>query len=193
MQALLKPVDKPDPSISREDLEAFIHSKYVLRNFCEGGSGKLEAMPGRKGEKRSTNDIGMIVMIGVVFTTIKSVKDLGGIDKVFGQVLGAPRGGETRNKAKKGKKILDFNEMIQLQASQGTKESRPSRMLIDCMSGKKIKASAYDGNEKGYDISHLEPDVPGDMTLTLKKEGKKGALEKVGEITISCSFALIDQ
>eukprot|EP01052_Picozoa_sp_SAG31_P020765 SAG31_NODE_1576_length_7838_cov_5.738468_4_plen_100_part_00 len=88
-------------------------------------------------------------MIGVVFTTIKSVKDVGGIDKVFGQIEGAPRGGETRNKPKKGKKILDFNEMVQLQASQGEKESRPSRLLIDCYGGKKVKASAYDGKTKG--------------------------------------------
>eukprot|EP01052_Picozoa_sp_SAG31_P020766 SAG31_NODE_1576_length_7838_cov_5.738468_5_plen_96_part_00 len=49
-----------DQSISREDLEAFIHSKYVLRNFVEGGSGKIEPMPGRKGETRSTNNIGMV-------------------------------------------------------------------------------------------------------------------------------------
>eukprot|EP01051_Picozoa_sp_SAG22_P013519 SAG22_NODE_1525_length_4227_cov_3.189196_2_plen_886_part_00 len=193
-EAILPAADKPDPSISREDLESFIHSKYVLRNFCAGGSGKMEPMPGRKGETRSKNDIGMIVMIGVVFTTIKGTRDLGGIDKIFGQIDGAPRGGETRNKAKKNKqKGIDFNEMIQLQASQGKKESRPSRIQIDALKGKNVKASAYDGTEKGYDISHLEPDTPSDMTLVMKKQGKKGALEVVGEITVNMSFALIDQ
>ena len=50
-----------------------------------------------------------------------------------------------------------FNEMIQLQASEGKTKSRPSSILIDCMAGKKVKASAYDGDTKGVDISHLEP------------------------------------
>jgi hypothetical protein len=35
-------------------------------------------------------------------------------------------------------------------------------------------------------------DTPLDMTLTLKKEGKKGP-EEVGEIVVGFSFALIDQ
>ena len=106
MEALLKTSDKPKPGADRVALENFIHSKYVLRNFCEGGSGKIEAMPGRKDEKRSTDNIGMVVMIGVMFTTIKCVRNLGGVTAVEGQIDGAPRSGSTRNKPKKGKKVV---------------------------------------------------------------------------------------
>eukprot|EP01048_Picozoa_sp_COSAG05_P016942 COSAG05_NODE_2247_length_3345_cov_3.970425_1_plen_802_part_00 len=106
MEALLAPADKPTPGYDRVLLENFIHSKYVLRNFCEGGSGKVEPMPGRKDEKRSTDNIGMVVMIGVMFTTIKCVRNLGGVTACEGQIDGAPRGGATRNKPKKGKKVV---------------------------------------------------------------------------------------
>jgi hypothetical protein len=129
-------------------LENFIHSKYVLRNFVEGGSGKVDDMPGRKDEKRSKDTIGMVVravlslfyqlrsrcetgtemwgvqtawvmqvMIGVMFTTIKRVNDLSGVSSVEGQIDGAPRGGATRNKPKKDKKSLVWNEMVQLQVA----------------------------------------------------------------------------
>jgi hypothetical protein len=144
----LDPKDKPQPGGDREVLENFIHSKYVLRNFVEGGSGKVDDMPGRKDEKRSKDTIGMVVravlslfyqlrsrcetgtemwgvqtawvmqvMIGVMFTTIKRVNDLSGVSSVEGQIDGAPRGGATRNKPKKDKKSLVWNEMVQLQVA----------------------------------------------------------------------------
>lgn len=62
LEKLLKPEEKPTPGCKREALEDFIYSKYVAKNFSEGGNGKLEAFPERKDEKRSESNIGMIVM-----------------------------------------------------------------------------------------------------------------------------------
>lgn len=62
LEKLLKPEDKPKPGCKREQLEDFIYSKYVAKNFSEGGNGKLEVFPERKDEKRSESNIGMIVM-----------------------------------------------------------------------------------------------------------------------------------
>ena len=62
LEKLLKPEDKPQEGCAREKLEDFIYSKYVAKNFCEGGSGKVDVFPERKDEKRSESNIGMIVM-----------------------------------------------------------------------------------------------------------------------------------
>jgi hypothetical protein len=62
LEKLLKPEDKPKPGIKREALEDFIYSKYVAKNFSEGGNGEVEVFPERKDEKRSESNIGMIVM-----------------------------------------------------------------------------------------------------------------------------------
>eukprot|EP01052_Picozoa_sp_SAG31_P023391 SAG31_NODE_1925_length_6893_cov_3.984987_3_plen_212_part_00 len=89
----------------------------------------------------------------------------------------------------------EWQEVIQLQASQGTVPGRPSTLLVDLMgSGKKKKAAAYQdgGLLPGIDLSHLMPDTPTTMTVPLKREGKRG-LELVGELELALNFALIDQ
>jgi CRP-like cAMP-binding protein len=45
LERCLKPEDKPKPWSTREDIEDFIYSKYVLKNFVEGGSGTIEEPP----------------------------------------------------------------------------------------------------------------------------------------------------
>jgi hypothetical protein len=96
-----KPKAGAGSGADRTGLEAFIYSKYALRSFCEGGGGKLENLPSREGESRSTSNIGMVVMIGVVFTTIVSVTANGWkVDRIEGKIVGAPRSGATRNKVR---------------------------------------------------------------------------------------------
>ena len=59
------------------------------------------------------------------------------------RAVGAPRPGETRNKPKKAKKVITWNEMIQLQASQGSVESRPNTLNLKVKKGKKEVGVAY--------------------------------------------------
>ena len=90
--------------------------------------------------------------------------------------VGAPRPGVTRNKPKKQKKDLVWNEMIQLQAAQGAVESRPNTLNLTVKKGKKITGVAFKNSaatEPGIDLSDLVPDVPVPMSAVLKVQDKK--------------------
>lgn len=111
-------------------------------------------------------------------------------DVVEGQIIGAPRPGVTRNKPKKQKKDIVWNEMIQLQASQGEVESRPATLNLTVMKGKKITGVAFakGATEPGIDMSTIIPDVPVPMEAILKvQDKKKGWIEK-GSIKIQANF-----
>jgi hypothetical protein len=102
----------------------------------------------------------------------------------------------TRNKPKKQKKELMWNEMIQLQASQGEVESRPNTLNLTVKKGKKITGVAFEkssSTEPGIDMSTMLPDVPVPMQAVLKvQDKKKGWIEK-GSIKIQANFVSDDR
>ena len=104
--------------------------------------------------------------------------------------VGAPRPGVTRNKPKKVKKDIVWNEMIQLQASQGAVESRPNTLNLTVMKGKKITGVAFaaGASEPGIDLSTMLPDVPIPMTAVLKVQDKKKGWVEKGSIKVTCNF-----
>ena len=105
--------------------------------------------------------------------------------------VGAPRPGVTRNKPKKQKKDLVWNEMIQLQAAQGAVESRPNTLNLSVMKGKKVTGVAFKNSaatEPGIDMSDLVPDVPVPISAVLKVQDKKKGWVEKGTISVQCNF-----
>lgn len=101
----------------------------------------------------------------------------------------------TRNKPKKQKKELMWNEMIQLQASQGEVESRPNTLNLTVKKGKKITGVAFaksSSTEPGIDMSTMLPDVPVPMQAVLKVQDKKKGWVEKGSIKIQANFVSDD-
>jgi hypothetical protein len=102
----------------------------------------------------------------------------------------------TRNKPKKQKKELMWNEMIQLQASQGEVESRPNTLNLTVKKGKKITGVAFEkssSTEPGIDMSTMLPDVPVPMQAVLKVQDKKKGWVEKGSIKIQANFVSDDR
>ena len=97
----------------------------------------------------------------------------------------------TRNKPKKQKKELVWNEMIQLQAAQGSVEARPNTLNLTVKKGKKITGVAFKNSaatEPGIDLSDLVPDVPVPMQAVLKVQDKKKGWVEKGSIKVQANF-----